>query len=207
MATRNPFGQLRVQRDEDEEVPQVTSKPATTAPLFTTTQAAEQKKKKKVRPEEKKRTDEPVQESNEGFEVVGKPKPQRHQRKHNPTEEDVVSGEGKVKEDKHASRLGAGHHAHNPRPLRAGKRQFERHSGTGRGKEIAKNGAGGKTVWGDNLEYIAKQSLREEISNDKCKQNFFIILIILIDDFAPLSFLITIIFDLRSIRVIALKPF
>jgi len=28
------------------------------------------------------------------------------------------------------------------------KREYERRSGTGRGKEIAKDGAGGKFVWG-----------------------------------------------------------
>merc|ERR1712032_500232 len=38
------------------------------------------------------------------------------------------------------------------------KRQFEKHSGTGRGRETAKNGAGGKTVWGDNPEQIARQA-------------------------------------------------
>jgi hypothetical protein len=172
MATRNPFGQLRVDRDDDEEVTQSVTKATTATPLFTNPQAAEQKKKKKVRPDEKKRSEEPVQESNEGFEVVGKPKPQRHQRKYNPTEEENVSGEGKIKEDKHSNKLGQGHHAHTARPFRAGKRQFERHSGTGRGKETAKNGAGAKTVWGDNPEFIAKQSMREHISNDKCKQFF-----------------------------------
>jgi len=38
------------------------------------------------------------------------------------------------------------------------KRQYEKHSGTGRGRETAKNGAGGKTVWGDNPEQIARQA-------------------------------------------------
>jgi hypothetical protein len=168
MATKNPFGQLRVERDEDE-VPQTTSKQATATPLFVNAQAAE-KKKKKVRPEDKKRTDEPVQDINEGFEVVGKPKPQKHQRNYNPSEEEEVVGEGKIKDDNHANKhQGLGHHIHNPRPVRGGKRQFDRHSGTGRGREVAKGGAGGKTVWGDNTEFIAKQSMREDFTNDKCK--------------------------------------
>lgn len=170
MATRNPFGQLRVERDEEDEVPQTSSKQAPTTTLFVNNQTAE-KKKKKVRPDEKKR-DEPIQDTNEGFEVVGKPKPQKHQRKHNPIEEGDVAGEGKIKEDKHLNKIGLGHHAHNPRPLRSGKRQFERHSGTGRGKEIAKGGSGGKTVWGDNPEFIAKQTMREDFTNEKCKLIF-----------------------------------
>lgn len=171
MATKNPFGQLRVARDEDEEVPQKTSsKAAAATPLFQKTEPLEQKKKKKVRPEEKKRsTDEPkTQEANEGFEVVGKLKPQKHQRRNNATEEEEDEA-GKFKENLHANKLGIGHHSHTVRPVRAGKRQFERHSGTGRGREIAKNGAGAKTVWGDNPEFIAKQSMREDVTNDKCK--------------------------------------
>ena len=42
-----------------------------------------------------------------------------------------------------------------------GKRQFDRHSGTGRGKEIAKNGAGGKFTWGTNPKNIAKKGDEE----------------------------------------------
>lgn len=163
MATRNPFGQLRVDRDDDEEVTQTVTKAATATPLFTAP-AADQKKKKKVRPDEKKRSEEPVQESNEGFEVVGKQKP-RHQRHQNAGAEEEVVAEGKVKKDRHANKNAPGH-TNGPRPVRAGKRQFERHSGTGRGRETAKNGAGGKTVWGDNPEFIAKQSQREEVSRD-----------------------------------------
>ena len=33
---------------------------------------------------------------------------------------------------------------------------FDRHSGTGRGKEVAKNGAGGKYVWGKEGDYNKK---------------------------------------------------
>lgn len=42
-----------------------------------------------------------------------------------------------------------------------GKRQFDRQSGTGRGKEIAKGGAGGKHTWGANPKNVA----RDESSN------------------------------------------
>jgi len=170
MATRNPFGQLRVERDEDEEVAQTVTK-TTTTPLFQNLQVTEQKKKKKVRPDEKKKSEETVEESTEGFEVVGgKPKVQRHYRANNSTEEGETGDESRVKKDKHASKVGQGN---GMRPVRPGKRQFERHSGTGRGKEVAKNGAGGKTVWGDNSEYMAKQALKEDrYTDDKCKNNF-----------------------------------
>lgn len=169
MATRNPFGQLRVDRDDDEEVTQTVTKTNAT-PLFANPQASEQKKKKKVRPDEKKKSEDHIEESNEGFEVVGKVKPQRHQRAQNASDEGEV-----VKTDKHANKLGA--HGHNERTvkIRPGKRLYDKHSGTGRGKEVAKNGAGGKTVWGDNTEYIAKQSLKEDYNrDDRCKFYFFI---------------------------------
>jgi len=175
MATRNPFGQLRVDRDDDEEVTQTVTKQTTATPLFQMPSAVEQKKKKKVRPDEKKKSDEPV-ESNEGFEVVGKTKTQKIQRNRAPDEEEEISGEGKMKKEKHVNKKEGGHH-HSERPVRSGKRQFERHSGTGRGKEVAKGGAGGKTVWGDNPEFVAKQSLREEYNkDDKCKKIFYLFL-------------------------------
>jgi hypothetical protein len=34
-------------------------------------------------------------------------------------------------------------------------RMFDKHSGTGRGKEVAKGGAGGHYTWGDNLKTIS----------------------------------------------------
>lgn len=36
------------------------------------------------------------------------------------------------------------------------KREYERHSGTGRGKEVAKGGAGRRETWGDNPKNIAR---------------------------------------------------
>ena len=36
------------------------------------------------------------------------------------------------------------------------KREYIRHSGTGRGKEVAKGGAGGRGTWGDNPKKIAR---------------------------------------------------
>ena len=42
----------------------------------------------------------------------------------------------------------------NQKPSRG--RRFDRQSGTGRGKEVAKGGAGGKGTWGDNSKNIAR---------------------------------------------------
>lgn len=175
MATKNPFGQLRVDRDDDEEVTQTVNKTGTT-PIFNVP-AVEEKKKKKVRPDEKKKIEETQVNSNEGFEVVGKKQHQKHQRSNQATEEEFTA-EGKLKENEnpHSSK------AHHQRivKMRPGKRLYERHSGTGRGKEISKGGAGGKTVWGDNPEFIAKQAHREEYNRDNdCKKtiifSFFIL--------------------------------
>merc|ERR1711976_755886 len=51
----------------------------------------------------------------------------------------------------------------NAKPVREGKRQFDKQSGTGRGKEISKNGAGGKGTWGTNPKSVA----REEYNYDE----------------------------------------
>merc|ERR1711976_143996 len=51
----------------------------------------------------------------------------------------------------------------NAKPVREGKRQFDKQSGTGRGKEISKNGAGGKGTWGTNPKNVA----REEYNYDE----------------------------------------
>jgi hypothetical protein len=174
MATKNPFGQLRVDRDDDEEVTQNVTKTSTTTPLFTNPQANEQKKKKKVRPEEKKKSEENVEESNEGFEVVGKVK-QRPQRSHQGEEE--VEVEGKLKKE---TKSKFPHHDRNQNLTRPQKRPFERHSGTGRGKEVSKGGAGGKTVWGDNPEFIARQAQREDYSRDDHCKYFPIFILFLI---------------------------
>jgi hypothetical protein len=175
MATKNPFGQLRVNRDDDEEVTQTVTKQTTATPLFANPQAVEQKKKKKVRPDEKKRSEEPVEQSNEGFELVGRPKTQKYQTRPRASNEDEeATAEGKLGKEKHVMNKKAGAHNHGDMPVRRGKRQFDRHSGTGRGKETAKGGAGGKTVWGDNPEFVAKQSLKEDYSkDDKCKNYIF----------------------------------
>ena len=177
MATKNPFGQLRVvDRDEDEEVAQKVSKTTPAATLFSNAQT-EQKKKKKVRPDEKKQSEEhPVQESTEGFQVVRKNKQKPR------TFEPVKEGDF---EDKKSINPKVHKYVYHDRTanFRPGKRIFERHSGTGRGKEIAKGGAGGNFIWGDNTEMIANQVLKHDVDiedygestrDDRCKFLFLL---------------------------------
>ena len=118
----NPFGKLRIDHD-DEEVNNVVEKKVESIPLFI---QQDSKKKKKVRPEEKKKMEEEQShEVEEGFSEVGKSKvkPLR-------TEEVVADSEFK-KENRAYNK---GFHTGPRMPQREGQRQFERHSGTGRGK-------------------------------------------------------------------------
>jgi hypothetical protein len=164
MATKNPFGLLTVRRDEDEEVAttKTQSVSTSTGPLFNNPQAGEQKKKKKVRPEEKKKMEETQQDDEEGFEEVkkkGTTKP-----KVQATEEET--GEKVQEKPKKFKKLN--HQAEKDNKFDTQKRLYERHSGTGRGKEIAKGGAGGKHTWGANPKNVA----REEWNNDEsCNLN------------------------------------
>jgi hypothetical protein len=154
---------LKVQYDSDEEQPKpkIVAQPQTTlgtSPQLFNVQPAEQKKKK-VRPEKKEDViQHKVAEDNEGFEVVGKKvhnKPRLIPIDENPSND--------FKKEKHIKNKGA----YDPRnkPVVAGKREFERHSGTGRGKEISKQGAGGKHTWGTNTNTVAKRE-EEEFNQD-----------------------------------------
>ena len=101
-------------------------------------------KKKKVRPDKKTS---PV-DDNEGFEEVGKKK-NYQKKKRNEGEEEYP------KKQFHSKKEGANYHVKDDsKPMR--KREYERHSGTGRGKEVAKGGAGGRGTWGDNPKNIAR---------------------------------------------------
>ncbi len=155
--SHNPFGKLNVRRDDDdEEVKQVQ----------TTTTAVPQNeaKKKKVRPEENKiEAVHHKEDNNEGFEIVGKTKNQKAKKVE-------TEDEGKQFDPKQRKPKNKG--AFQGKPPREGKREFERHSGTGRGKEIAKGGAGGHHTWGTNPKQIAKEGERQfdyYSNDDKCK--------------------------------------
>jgi len=49
------------------------------------------------------------------------------------------------------------HYGYQPK-YREGKHEYERHSGTGRGKEIAKSGAGSRYTWGTNNQYAQSEA-------------------------------------------------
>jgi hypothetical protein len=152
MSTSNPFGKLKVRRDaEDEELPETT----TTKEALTTNQALftqpQQSQKKKVRPAEAEGTSQPQQDNQEGFSVVRKKIPGKFQNR--TLNAEVVHAD---KERKPPQNKGA-FDDRNKVP-KAGKRQFDKQSGTGFGKEIKKGGAGGHHTWGDNPKNLARDT-------------------------------------------------
>ena len=144
MATSNPFDKLNVKREDDDdeqgEFEQVKGKDKS-IPFGI------ENKKKKVRPKEK------VEEGNdEGFEEV-----QNKIKKRRPVNEDEEESKG----GEHKKRRGINYNTAEEKDYRLRDkptrgRKFDRQSGTGRGKEVSKGGAGGKGTWGDNPKNIAK---------------------------------------------------
>jgi hypothetical protein len=164
--SKNPFGQLTIRHDdEDEEIIKsqtVTAQTHTTPQLFSTagTAQADLKKKKKVRPEEKAKLEELQQdlrrgdeEEETGFQVVQK----KATRTNKPSNDEAQTEDNKNRKPKNK---GAYLERNDKQDNRPGKRQFERHSGTGRGKEISKGGAGGGHTWGNNPKNIARETAK-----------------------------------------------
>lgn len=180
----NPFNKLKVQRDdEDNEAINTNVKVTTTTtknqPLFNTNNKPEEKKKVKQRPPKEEKTN---PEDNEGFEYVGKlPKKTN---KNNVQNSELINNETKpgakdtlVNDKPHHKRGDKYDNTFKPRTNN--KREFERHSGTGRGKEVKKQGAGGRGTWGnanvsakreivdyDDTDYYFNKALNPK-SNDK----------------------------------------
>ena len=152
MTTNNPFGKFKVQKDSDDEDERVqpTKASGTSQQLFAPQQ--EQKKKRKVRPE---KTEEPEANDDDGFEVVKQKIPRKR-----PVEQSTEETQ-EPKKDHHKKKIVAEYH-HNKGPNPTKKREFERHSGTGRGREIAKGGAGGKGTWGNNPKNVARNYERND---------------------------------------------
>ena len=146
MSTSNPFDKLNIRREEEEEdqgeFEQVKSKEKNVPYGI-------EQKKKKIRPKEVVKEKEG---GDEGFEEVpGKIKKRR------PVNVEEENEESKT----HKKRKGVNYNTQEEREYRLKDkpkrgREYDRQSGTGRGKEIAKGGAGGKGTWGDNPENIAK---------------------------------------------------
>lgn len=152
----NPFNKLKVHRDEDD-FETVENPKDTKDVLFKET------KVKKVRPEKKE--DKEVQQSEEGFTQVGK----------------VTKNSKVVLEEEELAEKKPGkkdpqpkyHDKRTEQNFRAGsdKRQFDRISGTGRGKEVKKEGRGGKGTWEgnrrlydnyDNADYYFDKAIRKQ---------------------------------------------
>jgi hypothetical protein len=166
--SRNPFGTLKINRDDDddEDYIKVNSKNTTSAGIHTSHTAMKKDKVKiKVRPENVRQ--EETNQVSEGFEVVGgKVRKQPYPFKNIEEEGSEVKRDNK----KDKSHKGTSNNDRKFNQNRPQKRQYERHSGTGRGRETAKNGAGGKTVWGDNPEQIARHARNNYGSaDDQCK--------------------------------------
>ena len=151
-ATKNIFSNLNVLRDKDEEASENT--PNEVNPIIgLSSSLSDIKKKHKIRPEEMKKLKEeqdriefqPKEEKvEEGFTEV---------RKGNKRDADIAKKLWTPDETVRKSPT------HRERPYvipRKGKRLYDRHSGTGRGREISKQGAGGKTTWG-NIDQLAKE--------------------------------------------------
>ena len=158
MSTSNPFEKLQVKHDKEDddeqgEFEQVKAKDKN-VPFGI------EQKKKKVRPKEKVE-----EEQNEGFEEVKKTYKKR------PQNEEEEEGKGK----EHTKRKGINYHTNEERQYRENKkstrgRKFDRQSGTGRGKEIAKDGAGGKFTWEGDYENTNDDYYFEEALNPENKE-------------------------------------
>lgn len=158
----NPFNKLKVHRDEDEEegFSTVGKTAAHVDPLFK--KADDKAKKPKQRPKEEKKeeTHQHEEESNEGFETVGKG--QKKVREEGATEEGEKKQHGFKQGKEHKDKRHEGQF-----PANSKKRVFDRHSGTGRGKEVPKDGAG-KGNWGNQ----AKSAKREVVDYDDTEYYF-----------------------------------
>ena len=140
----NPFEKLKIKKEEDEDEEgefQPVKGKEKSVPIGL-------EKKKKPRPAEKVEND----KDEEGFTEVSK-----KTRKHRPEEDDGEESKG----GEHRKRKGINFNTAEERDYREKDkpkrgRQFDRRSGTGRGKEISKGGAGGKGTWGENPKNIAR---------------------------------------------------
>lgn len=142
--TTNPFGKLDIRRgySDDENVNRENIKNLLD-PIET-----DDRKKRKVRP-----NTEELQAEDQGFEMVNK----KGKIKQSPfTTEEPISKELSNKSIHKVPYMYRQDVVH----TKSGKRLYDRHSGTGRGKEVAKGGAGGLHTWGDNPKAIALESTK-----------------------------------------------
>lgn len=155
--TKNPFSNLNVEIDEEisNDLDKLDER------YLTTQSTLNNKIKKKVRPEEIQKLTQKQQVSEMPSGVV------------NAQGDDFIEV---IKRDKNAKELFNENwfpdemnkkesiipHQENWTIPKRSKRLFDRHSRSGRGREIPKHGAGGKTTWGDIDQYAKQESLNYE---------------------------------------------
>lgn len=155
--TKNPFSNLSVEIDEEISH----DKHKLDEKYLTTQSTVDYKIKKKVRPEEIQKLRQKQQVSEMPARVV------------NAQGDDFIEV---IKHDKNAKELFNENwfpdemnkkesiipHQENWTIPKRSKRLYDRHSRSGRGREIPKQGAGGKTTWGNIDQYAKQESLNYE---------------------------------------------
>ena len=148
MSLSNPFEKLNIKRDIEEEddgqgeFQKVKGKDKN-LPIGI------EQKKRKTRPKENVEAND-----EEGFEEVGN-KAKKKRPVNDEEDEGFQGGEHKKRKGINYGTAEKTEYRTKDKPKRG--RQFDRQSGTGRGKEIAKGGAGGKGTWGENPKAIARE--------------------------------------------------
>ena len=148
MSLSNPFEKLNIKRhieEEDDgqgEFKKVKGKDKN-LPIGI------EQKKRKTRPKENVEAND-----EEGFEEVGN-KAKKKRPVNDEEDEGFEGGEHKKRKGINYGTAEKSDYRTKDKPKRG--RQFDRQSGTGRGKEIAKGGAGGKGTWGENPKAIARE--------------------------------------------------
>jgi len=162
---KNPFSNLSVRRDVEDIVAEEKTVQQEETPM--SLEGTTEYKKRKIRPEEKSRISKeqlgnielkmsPAELDQGGFKEIRKvKKPDRL-----PEDQGLNPSEVPRKEN-----FKAIHKTHIYRP-KGRNRIFDRHSGTGRGREISKGGAGGKTTWGD-IDQFAKENVIEYMAQEQ----------------------------------------
>ena len=148
MSLSNPFEKLNIKRDIEEEDDdqgefQKVKGKEKNLPVGI------EKKKRKTRPKENVEAND-----EEGFEEVGN-KAKKKRPVNDEEDEGFEGGEHKKRKGINYGTAEKTEYRTKDKPKRG--RQFDRQSGTGRGKEIAKGGAGGKGTWGENPKAIARE--------------------------------------------------
>ena len=148
MSLSNPFEKLNIKRDIEEEDDdqgefQKVKGKEKNLPVGI------EKKKRKTRPKENVEAND-----EEGFEEVGN-KAKKKRPVNDEEDEGFQGGEHKKRKGINYGTAEKSDYRTKDKPKRG--RQFDRQSGTGRGKEIAKGGAGGKGTWGENPKAIARE--------------------------------------------------